>query len=277
MAPPTWATQEQQDFILTFQDEFLECKKKGNFATFWAPFFEKWEERWPLEVSNDDQQLSEAQLAQEVAKERLAVQKAGRRANAAGNTIVTKLIGGIVKKEKKKSRPLKATEVYSKMYYATRVQPAVKEELNAMKEASDAPDLKKRTIQVVRRQLASRWENETVEVKEEVANLVREMKDQREKDTSDCKKLRVISRLTEILSTFFSELHDSTGWAFSILLGGPDPTNGGKLDVSSLHIGTTALGNRFNQACPKFEERIMVPYFEFASHAFRKSSNDFCL
>lgn len=87
---------------------------------------------------------------------------------------------------------------------------------------------------------------------------------------------RVISRLMEILLTFFSELHNSTGWAFSILLGGPDPANGGKLDVSSLHIGTTTLGNRFNQACPKFKERVMVPYFEFASRAFRKLSNGCC-
>ncbi|KAG2051238.1 hypothetical protein BDR06DRAFT_1010588 [Suillus hirtellus] len=148
MAPPTWATQEQQDFILTFKDEFLKCKKKGNFAMFWAPFFEKWEKQWPLE---------------EVAKGRLAVQKwlmvklwsdfgnskAGRRTSAAGNTIDTKVIDGIVKKEKKKSHPLKATKVYSKMYYTTCVQPAVKKELKAMKEASDAPELKKCTIQVV--------------------------------------------------------------------------------------------------------------------------------
>lgn len=75
--------------------------------------------------------------------------KAGHCANAASNTIVTKLIGNIMKKEKKKSHPLKTTEVYSKMYYVTRVQPTVKEELDAMKEASDAPELKKCTIQVV--------------------------------------------------------------------------------------------------------------------------------
>lgn len=94
-----------------------------------------------------------------------------------------------MKKERKKSCPLKATEVYSKMYYTSRVQPMVKEELDAMKEASDAPELKKHTIQVIRRQLASWWENETLEVKEEVTSLVREMKDKREKDTSDCKIL----------------------------------------------------------------------------------------
>lgn len=74
------------------------------------------------------------------------------------------------------------------------------------------------------------------------------------------------------MSTFFTDLHDATGWTFSVLLAGPDPANAGKLDVSSLHIGTTAAGNRFNHAFPKFEENIMVPYFEFASRAFRECS-----
>ncbi|KAG2031787.1 hypothetical protein BDR03DRAFT_1015820 [Suillus americanus] len=201
--------------------------------------------------------------------------KIGRRANAAGNTIVSKLIGDItIKSGKKKSRPLNATEVYAKKYYSSRVQPAVKEELDAMKNAVDAPEPKKRAIQVVRKQLASCWENESAQVKEEVTKLAQEMKEKREKekeaipDKKEVPKELVICRLTEILSTFFTELHDSTGWTFSILLAGPDPANAGKLDVSSLHIGTTLAGNRFNQAYPKFEESIMVPYFEFASRAF---------
>ncbi|KAG1838403.1 hypothetical protein C8R48DRAFT_585849, partial [Suillus tomentosus] len=69
---------------------------------------------------------------------------------------------------RKKTRPLNATEVYAKKYYATRVQPAVKEELEAMKDVADAPAPKKRAIRVVRKQLASCWENESAEVKEEV-------------------------------------------------------------------------------------------------------------
>ncbi|KAG2050203.1 hypothetical protein BDR06DRAFT_1011518 [Suillus hirtellus] len=66
-------------------------------------------------------------------------------ANSAGNTIVSKLIGNItIKSGKKKSHPLNATEVYAKKYYASHVQPAVKEELDAMKNAVDAPEPKSR-------------------------------------------------------------------------------------------------------------------------------------
>lgn len=82
-------------------------------------------------------------------------------------------------------------------------------------------------------------------------------------------EVRIIPRLTEILSTFFGELHDATGWTFSVLLGGPDPSKGGAIDVSSLHVGSTKLGNRFNHAFSKFNDNVMLPYYEFVSHVFR--------
>ncbi|KAG2116472.1 uncharacterized protein F5147DRAFT_768838 [Suillus discolor] len=289
MAPRSWLSEEQQTFVLTYHESFLECKKKGNYNSFWPPFFKKWEECWPITLEGSLEPLDENARLKQMAKARDALQtclmvklrndfgnsKIGRRANTAGNTIVSKLIGDItIKSGKKKSRPLNATEVYAKKYYSSRVQPAVKEELDAMKNAVDAPEPKKRAIQVVRKQLASCWENESAQVKEEVTKLAQEMKEKRKKekeaipDKKEVPKELVICRLTEILSTFFTELHDLTGWTFSILLAGPDPANAGKLDVSSLHIGTTLAGNRFNQAYLKFEESIMVPYFEFASQAF---------
>ncbi|KAG2737684.1 hypothetical protein P692DRAFT_20883320 [Suillus brevipes Sb2] len=79
---------------------------------------------------------------------------------------------------------------------------------------------------------------------------------------------RIIPRLTEILSTFFGEPHDATGWTFSVLLGGPDPSKGGAIDVSSLHVGSTKLGNRFNHAFSKFNDNVMLPYYKFVSHVF---------
>ncbi|KAG1908789.1 uncharacterized protein F5891DRAFT_974104 [Suillus fuscotomentosus] len=281
MAPRSWLLEDQQAFVLTYHESFLKCKKNGNYASFWPPFCEKWEENWPITLAEEP--LDENAKLEQIAKARNALQmclivklrndfgnsKVGCWANAAGNTIVSKLIGDItIKSGKKKSCPLNAAEVYAKKYYASRVQPAVKEELDAMKDALDAPEPKKRAMQVVRKQLASYWENETPEAKEEVAKLAREMKEEREKDVNHDKKELSKELLTEILSIFFTELHDATGWTFSVLLTGPDPTNTGKLDVSSLHIGTTTAGNQFNHAFPKFEESIMVPYFEFASRAF---------
>jgi len=63
---------------MTYHEQYLECKKKGNFTSFWPPFFEKWEEKWPTRVSvlnvPLDQSLTEPQL-EEVAKARETIHK----------------------------------------------------------------------------------------------------------------------------------------------------------------------------------------------------------
>ncbi|KAG1721858.1 uncharacterized protein EDB91DRAFT_1256317 [Suillus paluster] len=259
---------------MTYRDEYLEWQKKGNYSNFWQPFFEKWEEQWPPRASLDPtvpvgQALTVEQLKQE-AEIRAAVQtrlmvklcndnghsKVAHKANAAGNSVVNKLLKNIVKgPTTTQMRPLKESEVYTKKYYASRVQPCVKDELSAMKEQPDAPDLKKTNL------------------REEISQLAREMREARHeaakgRESSEATNEIIVLRFTEILSTFFGELHEATGWTFSVLLGGPDPSNGGTIDVSSLHVGSMKLGNRFNQAFANFNDNVMVPYYEFVSHVF---------
>ncbi|KAG2121982.1 hypothetical protein DEU56DRAFT_760498 [Suillus clintonianus] len=290
MAPRTWLTQEELAFIATFEDDYLECQKKGNYTTFWQPFFEQWEEQWPARASlfpgiPMDQVLTAAQL-EENEKFKAALQKCltvkfrndygnskpGRKAAAAGNSAVHKLLSNIVKGPTAgRKRPLKESEVYAKKYYTTRVQASVKDELKAIKEQPDVPDPKKTNLRVIRKHVDRCWENESVEVKEEISQLTREMREAareaaKGRKSSEVTNDLIIPRLTEILSTFFGELHEATGWTFSVLLGGPDPSNGGAIDVSSLHVGSTKLGNRFNHAFSN--DNVMLPYYEFVSHVF---------
>lgn len=214
MAPRTWLTADQQSFILTYRDEYLECQKKGNYSNFWPPFFEKWEEQWPPKASLNpavpmDQPLTPEQLTQE-AEIRTAVQtvgflllhalfvnlprvqrlivklrndnghsKAARKANGAGNSVVNKLLKSIIKPTTSRTRLLKDSEVYTKKYYSSRVQPCVKDELNTMKEQLNPPEPKKANLRVIRKHVAQCWENESADVKEEILQLAREMREAR--------------------------------------------------------------------------------------------------
>ncbi|KAG2097745.1 uncharacterized protein F5147DRAFT_777907 [Suillus discolor] len=173
--------------------------------------------------------------------------KPGHKAAAAGNSAVHKLLSNIVKGPTAGRKcPLKESEVYTKKYYTTQVQASVKDELKAIKEQPDVPDPKKTNLWVIQKHVDRCWENESVEVKEEISQLTREMREAaheavKGRKSSEVTNDLIILRLTEILSTFFGELHEATGWTFSILLGGPDPSNGGAIDVSSLHVGSTKL------------------------------------
>ncbi|KAG1740922.1 hypothetical protein EDB19DRAFT_1908244 [Suillus lakei] len=105
-----------------------------------------------------------------------------------------------------------------------------------MKEQPNAPNLKKTNLCMVRKHVEQCWENESADVKEEILRLAREM---REAGCEAAKKRElpkvtdelIILRLTEILSTFFGELHEATGWTFSVLLSSPDPSNGAEAAI----------------------------------------------
>ncbi|KAG2107822.1 hypothetical protein DEU56DRAFT_762583 [Suillus clintonianus] len=207
MAPRTWLSEELA-FIATFEDDYLECQKKGNYTTFWQPFFEQWEERWPARASLFPAPDGQIPLAAK------RLQRAIR---------LSKLLSNIVKGPTAgRKRPLKESEVYAKKY-TTRVQASVKDELKAIKEQPDVPDPKKTNLRVIRKHVDRCWENESVEVKEEISQLTREMREAareaaKGRKSSEVTNDLIIPRLTEILSTFFGELHEATGWTFSVLL-----------------------------------------------------------
>jgi hypothetical protein len=74
MAPRSWLSEEQQTFVLTYHESFLECKKKGNYNSFWPPFFEKWEECWPITLEGSLEPLDENARLEQMAKARDALQ-----------------------------------------------------------------------------------------------------------------------------------------------------------------------------------------------------------
>lgn len=63
------------------------------------------------------------------------------------------------------------------MYYTSQVQPGVKDELNAIKSQAKALNDRKTNIQVVRKHIEQCWNNESVEVKQEISQLMREMRE----------------------------------------------------------------------------------------------------
>ncbi|KAI6123706.1 hypothetical protein EDD16DRAFT_1700456 [Pisolithus croceorrhizus] len=60
-----------------------------------------------------------------------------------------------------------------------------------------------------------------------------------------------------------------TGWAFSIIMGGPDLLDAqGKCIVTSLHVGENKLGYNFAQAYSRFDGEVVQAYTEFLDDIF---------
>ncbi|KAI6168039.1 hypothetical protein EDD17DRAFT_1503700 [Pisolithus thermaeus] len=70
-----------------------------------------------------------------------------------------------------------------------------------------------------------------------------------------------------------------TGWAFSVIMGGPDPLDAqGKCIITrqvvffyGLHVGENKLGYNFAQAYSRFDGEVMQVYTEFLDDTFRRA------
>lgn len=47
MAPLSWATPEQQKFLLNNLEEFLESQNTGRLSVFWPKIQKTWYQKWP--------------------------------------------------------------------------------------------------------------------------------------------------------------------------------------------------------------------------------------
>ncbi|KAI6046829.1 hypothetical protein EDC04DRAFT_2887686 [Pisolithus marmoratus] len=81
-----------------------------------------------------------------------------------------------------------------------------------------------------------------------------------------------IQQCTPALQDIFTHLSQQTGWSFSILMGGLDPTNPEeKSVVASLHFGRNKQGLNFGQSYPPIDETMLEIYGQFLDSKYHKS------
>ncbi|KAK0500835.1 hypothetical protein EDD18DRAFT_1348261 [Armillaria luteobubalina] len=94
--------------------------------------------------------------------------------------------------------------------------------------------------------------------------------------------LEAIDQAPALLECFLQEVAEQTGWWFSVIAGGPLPTDNGNIHTRSFHIGKTAQGQDFldeymafsvdpnnpNGQRRTFEESISAPYGHFLKSLF---------
>jgi hypothetical protein len=104
---------------------------------------------------------------------------------------------------------------------------------------------------------------------------------------------RAIVSLPNVLDLFFEELALRTGWVFTVLAGGLEPINGGKIrtlgyvivtiaDVSRVSssvfyrydYGKTNTGLSFGTAHPSFHASFLKPFAAFVKQVFHESFLD---
>ncbi|KAG1746109.1 hypothetical protein EDB19DRAFT_1905985 [Suillus lakei] len=220
-----------------------------DYNSFWNPFFEDWAAKFPereiifLDIPLDvdltaEQKNIEAEVwklwqqqLMEKLRNDLNSSKAGRRANATHNAIVSNMVGQIMKASKEKpSHSLQGWEMYVHLHYHDKVKDTVKSLQDTLKSDPNAKPAKKTNLSIIKEQTKLVFEGESKGVKEEIQVAIEVMKEKKRVEMDKIKKNSAsldntfyISKIGAILTQFFEELHLMTGWTFSVLMGGPDP------------------------------------------------------
>ncbi|KAF8950642.1 hypothetical protein BDZ97DRAFT_1770995 [Flammula alnicola] len=168
------------------------------------------------------------------------------------------------------SRISLAIHIYSKRYYETHVKHAVEAKIG------DSKIDRKQRIAIINKHLAECFKNELDEVKAEIheaqeaERVARESSKEADKSIIEAvnalspnQLLLAQSSLHEVIRDFCETMGERTGWSFSILAGGPDPSANGDIATVGIHTGRNAYGHSFRKAFGNYENAILVLFSTF--------------
>ncbi|KAG6809670.1 hypothetical protein H0H92_015235 [Tricholoma furcatifolium] len=291
MAPLGWASPDQRDFLTSQLPSYFAAQKNSDFTGFWATLFETWEAQFPTreclfpgrqfqELTPDEQKS----VSNAIESKRAQLQTWYRWRSTPKARAVDKISSKLdeVLDAGSRTRLDHKYEIYYRLY-KDKLQPHLDLELQVDKKWARGEKLALRN-----RILRRLWEEETDDdiktaVNNDLAQTVknRDLATQPSEKRTPLQYAKAIEDLPAFLHQVFKGLNARSGWSFSVLMGGPDPANGGDINVASYHIGFNAAGRSFSEASTSFERDYMAPYTDFLCQVYspevRKSralSND---
>ncbi|KZS99509.1 uncharacterized protein LAESUDRAFT_765451 [Laetiporus sulphureus 93-53] len=240
MAPRRWTTEEEYTFLNNLYPQYLKAQKKGHQDPFfiwveheWFEAFSEHKKVFGHEISTlMDEQETQLHMAITARQKQLREWFRNRNASArcSGAAPKSSLNMNIATKPAGR-RCLKGLELYSRKYYRTRVQPAVKKIIMEQSLSS------KETLHVIKQLTAKMFEKEDDEIKAEIqaeydAQEIHQNEDAGEASEAlptpmQCQEF--IDSMPAMLKELFSELSRKTGWCFTVIGGGPCPEEDGEI------------------------------------------------
>ncbi|KAG0697142.1 hypothetical protein DFH29DRAFT_878909 [Suillus ampliporus] len=297
MAPWRWTTSEELEWLQNELPEFLKMQKDQRLTRFYELLYPRWFSQFPehfnywkptgnplregegLVCQNDDsgdansdessllpltpEQEAELEGANEIRQKKLRewFRNNGKSKTTPGNTSTSKAFAHLLGQRACGVRDLKEIEVYSKIYYKTKIQPLVQDDIQ-----ENQLDPKKR-IGIVQKYTNSCFAAESEEVKgkirEETARINASRRlggivsDKRTKEEI----YRAIQELPMVLGQICEDLAALTGgWHYTLIMGGPDPMCQGDIMTLSFHHGKGQDGLSFKASNPNFHEQYLAPF-----------------
>jgi hypothetical protein len=171
-----------------------------------------------------------------------------------------------------KTRQLQDTEVYSKLFYASKLKGIVDAEIAGMS-LTQSEKLAK-IVEVTKRE----WAHESDEVKEQVQVMKEEPRDRSHNlaegsTTPSPEQYQAsIDNLSCVADAFLDHIKRTTGWTGFVVLGGPKPDLGGEIVIGSYVLHIDYLLTQFINAINELGSLLVVTVSNLRSRRFSQLS-----
>ncbi|KDQ32508.1 hypothetical protein PLEOSDRAFT_1080094 [Pleurotus ostreatus PC15] len=272
MAPPSKANAEQKAYLTGLLDKFLEAQKHGRLDRFWPVLYRGWFEQWQEEedpaIMDDGERKKN--LGTKIAKRQDYLKRWYHNRTAAKTRATPKQLPP--PQPIKNARRPQLLQLYSKKYYKTRIRPKIYENLPAGTKLTGAAFLS-----LLQEKIPQIFALETAEIKKEIEDLYEALRNREDEEDKDAPPERItaaryaaaIDEIPRYFQAFSQELARRTGWSFTLLAGGPDPENGGRINSIGVHFGENEAGQHFGKATPGFGDTVLTPYANFLNTIYK--------
>ncbi|KAF4590567.1 hypothetical protein EYR38_009869 [Pleurotus pulmonarius] len=254
MAPPDKVTPEQKEFLFKLMSEFLEQQKKGKLHKFWVMLYGEWFRQWEIveDLTIEDMTERKEALGAEIKAKKSYLRRWFQNHSRPKRVVpFGRLVKQAQKDQKAKRRP-QLTEVYCWLFYKDRVRHHVKAEVERLTILNGKKPTRGMKLRLVRNYAIALLELEHPEIKDKVEAEYERHKEEVEEIQKEATSTpqAAIETIGAHFNAFSKIMGDLTGWKFTLLAGGPDPTNGGRIRTAAVHYGENHAGLSFGEAMP---------------------------
>ncbi|KAF9455599.1 hypothetical protein BDZ94DRAFT_1315811 [Collybia nuda] len=229
MAPRSQITPEQLEWLITLKSQYYENQAAKTLSEFWPVLDHGWFLRWPEPGVLEAELEPEGHPSRNKAAEALSSRKSYLR-NWFHNRNVNKRKAPIkIQPHASNFRSHQPVEVYSRQFYKERVKPQVVSELAGIEKS------KGETLELIKQKTKQAFDAEPEEIRQAIFAQANALKIENAARRAQARKsvtehspqsyATAIESVAYVLDSVIGDLAKRTGWAFSVMGGGPDPVN----------------------------------------------------
>ncbi|KAI0712131.1 hypothetical protein C8Q76DRAFT_693823 [Earliella scabrosa] len=285
MAPPSWTTHEQWQWLCERKGAAADARKRGRYGSWFTSLCHDWFLWWPErqvlfpDIGHADPLTAEQaeELATAVKKRKLQLgvwfqnhKSRSRATNSLPSAVLAELSKG-------KGRAPQAHEVFCRLFYDDEKKALVENDLQAQRDALGRKLERAETLAITRRRIDALFEAASNEVKAQVDAKMAEEKAMKsaaltvsspEEVRTPLEYQRSIESGPNTLQRLIDPVSQQMGWTICLVGAGPSPEEGGAIRSFAMHFGKTPSGHTLAQAFPDFRENYIRPMIQFAQTVY---------